>query len=235
VPFSGRREVAVGLGVYAVYLAVRRAVYHDAGRARAARNAERIVALERRVGLHFEPAVQRACVERRRLLVGLNTGYITLNIVLTVGSLIRLYHRRHPDFHRFRRAAALATLGAQPAFLFFPTAPPRTLDGFTDTVRELMGLDLDDGLVSHLYDPIAAMPSIHCAYAVVTAAAIAEPSENSVVRAAARAYPPAVVATVLATANHYVLDTVAGVALGLLSLRVSRRIERSVSPAVPRR
>jgi hypothetical protein len=182
------------------------------------------VALEERLSLHVEPHVQHACLGRRRLLHCLNVGYVTLNVVLTVGSLMRLYHSRHPDFHRLRRAAALATLGAQPAFLLFPTAPPRTLDGFTDTVREHSGLDLDNGLVSHLYDPIAAMPSIHCAYAVVTAAAVGETSRRRLVRAFARAYPPAVFATVLATANHYVLDGIAGGALGLAALRAARRL-----------
>lgn len=221
--FSGRREVAIGLGVYGVYLAVRQAVYHDRGRERAARNAGRIVALERRLRIHVEPAVQRMCLDRTRLVACLNGGYITLNVVLTVGSLLRLYRMRHPDFHRLRRAAALATLGAQPSFLLFPTAPPRTLDGFTDTVRELGGIDLDDGIVSRLYDPIAAMPSIHCAYAVVTSAALAAATSSRAVRAAATAYPPAVAGTVVATANHYVLDTVAGVALAALSLRAARR------------
>lgn len=221
--FSGRREVVVGFGVYGVYLAVRQAVYNDRGRARATRNAEQLVALERRLRLHVEPAVQRAVVNRRKLIVGLNAGYVSLNILLTVGSLMRLYFKRHPDFHRLRRAAALATLGAQPAFLLFPTAPPRTLDGFTDTIQEVAGLDLDSGLVSRLYDPIAAMPSIHCAYAVVTSAAIADPSSSRAVKTLARLYPPAVVATVLATANHYVLDTAAGSALGVLSLRLARR------------
>jgi membrane-associated phospholipid phosphatase len=221
--FSGRREVVIGLGVYGIYLAVRQAVYNERGRARAARNAERLVELERRLRVDVEPAVQRACVDRRRLITGLNAGYMSLNILLTVGSLMRLYFRRHPDFHRFRRAAALATLGAQPAFLFFPTAPPRTLDGFTDTIRELAGFDLDSGFVSRLYDPVAAMPSIHCAYAVVTSAAVAETSSSRVVKTAARLYPPAVAATVLATANHYVLDTVAGSALGLLSVKLAGR------------
>ncbi len=222
--WSGRREVAIGLGVYAVYLAVRQAVFNDRGRRQAARNARRIVRLEERLGLHVEPAVQRSCIERRRLLHCLNLGYVSLNVVLTVGSLMRLYFTRHPDFHRLRRAAALATLGAQPAFLLFPTAPPRTLDGFTDTIRELAGLDLDSGFVARLYDPIAAMPSIHCAYAVVTSAAVAETASHPVVRGLARVYPPAVFGTVLVTANHYVLDGIAGSALGLAALRLARRL-----------
>jgi hypothetical protein len=58
--FSPRREVAVGLGAYAVYLLVRRAVVNERGRHAALRNARRVVAAERRLGLHVEPRLQRA-------------------------------------------------------------------------------------------------------------------------------------------------------------------------------
>ena len=222
--FSGRREAAIGLGVYAVYLLASRRKRSEAGRLEAARNAERVVALERRLALHVEPRLQALLLPRRRLVAVLNVAYVTLNVGLTVGWLMRLFRRRHPDFHRLRRAAVLTTLGAQPVFVLFPCAPPRTLDGFVDTIVEVSGLDLDRGLIAQLYDPLAAMPSIHVAYAVVTAAGIAGASESPLVRAVAPAYPPLVALIVFATANHYVLDALAGAALGGLALRVSRAL-----------
>lgn len=220
--FSGRREVAIGLGMYVTYLLVRTAVVNDSGRAQARRNAERIVAVERRLRIHFEPELQRALLPRRRLVAVLNVAYAVANVGLTVGWLTRLFFRRRPEFHRLRRAAVLTTLGAQPVFLLFPTAPPRTLDHFVDTIAEVSGFDLDSGLIAKLYDPIAAMPSIHVAYAVVTATGIAETSRSPLIRRVAPAYPPLVALTVLATANHYVLDIVAGAALGLTGLRLAR-------------
>ena len=60
--FSGRREVALGLGAYAGYLVVRRMRWNDRGRARAAANARRLVRLERKLHVDFEPAVQRAAL-----------------------------------------------------------------------------------------------------------------------------------------------------------------------------
>jgi hypothetical protein len=220
--YSTRREVAIGLGVYAVYLLVRHAVVNERGRARAARNAERIVALERRLGIHVEPKLQALLLPRRRTIAALNVAYVTLNVGLTIGWLIRLFRRRHPEFNRLRRAAVLTTLGAQPVFLLFPVAPPRTLDQFVDTIEEVSGVDLDRGLIAQLYDPIAAMPSIHVAYAVVTATGIAETSGSRLARALAPAYPPLVTAIVLVTANHYVLDAVAGAALAFVGLRAAR-------------
>jgi hypothetical protein len=224
-PFSGRREVAIGLGVYGAYLLVRRLVVNEAGRTRAAANAERIVAVERRLGLHVEPELQALLLPRRRLVAVLNVAYVSLNVGLTVGWLIRLFRGRHPDFHRLRRAAALATLGAQPVFLFFPVAPPRTLDHFVDTIADVSGVDLDAGVIAKLYDPIAAMPSIHITYAVITAAGIAQTSRSPLARALAPAYPPLVALVIFATANHYVLDAIGGAALGLGALRLARMLD----------
>jgi hypothetical protein len=223
--FSVRREVAIGFGVYAAYLLVRRTKANDEARHAAGANAERIVALERRLGIHIEPDLQAALLPRRRLVAVLNVAYVTLNVGLTVGWLMRLFRRRHPEFHRLRRAAALATLGAQPAFLLFPVAPPRTLDHFVDTIADVSGVDLDSGLIAQLYDPIAAMPSIHVTYAVITAAGIVATSDSPVGRALAPGYPPLVALVVFATANHYVLDAVAGAALGFAALRFARWLD----------
>lgn len=220
--FSGRREVAFGLGVYALYLLASRRKRSEAGRRRAAANAERVVALERRLGLDVEARLQALVLPRRRLLAVLNVAYVTLNVGLTVGWLMRLFRRQHPDFHRLRRAAVLTTLGAQPIFVLFPCAPPRSLEGFVDTIADVSGIDLDSGVVAELYDPLAAMPSIHVAYAVVTAAGIGATSESAALRALAPAYPPLVALVVFVTANHYVLDAVAGATLGAVALRLAR-------------
>jgi hypothetical protein len=224
--FRGRREIAFGLATYGVYLLARRLVVGPEGRMKAARNAERIVALERRLGLHVEPAFQRVLLRQRGLCHVLNGGYVTLNVVLTVGLPMLLYARRDPNFHWLRRAVALSILGASPVFVAFPCDPPRTLDGFQDTIKDVSGLDLDTGIVAKLYNPIAAFPSIHMAFAVVTAAGIRATTDDPALRAAAAAYPPAVAFTIFATANHYVLDAVAGTALGLAAVRVSRALER---------
>jgi hypothetical protein len=219
--FSLRREVTLGLGVYALYLLVARLVLRRDGRVRARRNAERIVALEHRLRIDVEPAVQRALLRYPRLVHGLNLGYGLFNVTLTVGWLVVLYRRHDERFHRFRRACLLTHLGAQPVFLLFPTAPPRVLDGYVDTLSEVSGLDLEHPILVRFFNPVAAMPSLHVAFAVVTGAEIAERSGSVVVRTAARAYAPLVATVVAGTGNHYVLDAVAGAALGAAARRLS--------------
>lgn len=222
--FSGRREAAIGLGVYAGYLLARQVKLRTDARARGTRNARRILSLERRLRIDVEPALQRTLLPRKRLVAVLNVAYVTLNVGLTVGWLIRLFRAGDPEFHRLRRAAVLATVGAQPVFLLFPVAPPRALEGFVDTIADVSGFDLDRGLVAELYDPLAAMPSIHLAYAVVTAAGIGATAQSALVRRIAPGYPPLVALVVFATANHYVLDAVAGAALGAVALRLARQM-----------
>jgi hypothetical protein len=110
-------------------------------------------------------------------------------------------------------------------FLLYPTAPPRKLEHLVDTIADVSGVDLDTGLISKLYHPLAAMPSIHVTIAVVTASGLKATSPSAWVRRLAPAYPPVVAAIVFVTANHYVLDAVAGSALGKAALRLAQRLE----------
>jgi hypothetical protein len=113
-------------------------------------------------------------------------------------------------------------LAAQVPFLVFPTAPPRTTDGFVDTMSAASGLELDRGGVSQLFNPIAAMPSIHMAWAVISTESLRACSRRPAVRAVAALYPPAVATVVIVTANHLVVDVVAGSLLGWAGLRAAR-------------
>jgi PAP2 superfamily protein len=220
---GGRREVVLGVASYAVALAVRAVVTRPAGRRRAARNARRVAALERRLGIDVEPALQRLVLPRRRLLATLNVTYVAANIALTFGWLGLMWRRREPRYRELRTAVAGSMAVAQAAFLVFPCSPPRSLPHFVDTIFEVSGFDLDGRWVARLYNPLAAMPSLHMTWAVVTAAGIAGCGRHPAARAAAVAYPPAVAGTVLVTANHFLLDVAAGSALGAAALAAARR------------
>jgi membrane-associated phospholipid phosphatase len=218
---SGRREVALALGSYAVYLGVRAAVYRTGGRARARRNGERVLAVEERFRFAIERSVQQRFDAYPRLQQVLAAGYAGLNMTVSVGHVIWLWYRADPGFARERRAVLAVFLGALPVHLFLPTEPPRMLEGFTDTLAE-GGWNLDSPFVQRFYNPITALPSYHVAFAVVTAAALTERVRPGLPRLAARGYAPVVAFVVVSTANHYVLDVLAGAALGAASWRWSR-------------
>jgi len=219
--FSARREVTLLVAVYGLYLAVRWLVLATGGRARSRTNASRIVAIEQAAGIHVEPAIQKALLRFPRVVHGLNLGYGLFNLSFTAGWLVVLFRRRDPEYYRVRRACVLAHLAAEPVFLAFPTAPPRVLDGFVDTLSEVSGVDLEHPMLVRLYNPVAAMPSLHVTFAALTGAAIAERSDSLVVKAAAYGYAPLVALVVVGTGNHYVLDAIAGAALGFVARSVA--------------
>jgi hypothetical protein len=66
------------------------------------------------------------------------------------------------------------------------------------------------------------MPSIHMAWAVISAESLRACSSHPAVRTAAALYPPAVAGVVLVTANHLVVDVLAGSLLGWAGLRAAR-------------
>ncbi|HSC91417.1 MAG TPA: phosphatase PAP2 family protein [Gaiellaceae bacterium] len=217
--FRARREVAIGLGTYAAYLLVRRRVWTDPGRERARRNGRRLLELERRLGIAIEAAVETRALRRPRLVHALDVAYGTLNVGLTVGWLIALYRRRDGEFHRLRRRVVAAHAGALPVFLVFPVAPPRAAR-YVAPEPAPRRLDLDHPVLVRFYNPVAALPSQHLSLAVVTGSALAARAGGRVERAAARTYPAVVALVVVATGNHYVVDVLAGAALGALARHV---------------
>ena len=54
-----------------------------------------------------------------------------------------------------------------------PTAPPRFMPewGFTDSVAAFTGVDADSGSADVLFNPFAAVPSMHVAFALMLGAA----------------------------------------------------------------
>jgi hypothetical protein len=219
--FDPRREVTIGLGSYAAYLLVRRMVWNPAGRRRATVNAERVVELERAIGVDTEHAVQQATLRFPVVVRALNAGYAACNVTLSVGWLILLFRRRDPAFHHERRAALIAFAGALPFFAAFPTAPPRMLDGFVDTMAGTK-LALDHPALIRLYNPIAAMPSHHVAFACVTGVGLAARATRRTTKLGWYAYPVVVALTVISTANHFVADVAGGAALGAAARRLAR-------------
>jgi hypothetical protein len=218
---SARREIAIGLGAYGSYLVVRKLVWNDRGRERAAANARRIVEVERALRIDVEPDVQRALLRVPGLVHGLNAGYAAGNVALSVGWLLRLYFKRDSAFVTERRAAVLAFVAALPFFAVFPTAPPRTLEGFVDTLGG-EGTGLDHPLLVRLYNPIAAMPSHHVGFAMVTGIGLARRATSRGSRIGWTAYPALVAVVVIATANHFVVDVIGGAVVGAVARRVAR-------------
>lgn len=128
-------------------------------------------------------------------------------------------------YTRARTALALTTAGALVGFWLFPTAPPRLLvgGGFHDPLTTYSGwgwwgtdASVPQGAAA-LANQFAAMPSLHVAWSVGCAATLLTQVRHPLVRVAALLYPVLTAVVVLSTANHFVLDVVAGAVLWALA------------------
>lgn len=84
--------------------------------------------------------------------------------------------------------------------------------GIVDTVSRHGPLDIGSPLVERFYNPVAAMPSIHFAYALIVAAALFLLARGGAVRVVALLYAPVCLLVIVATGNHYFVDAAAGAA-----------------------
>jgi hypothetical protein len=225
---DGVAQLAVVLGAFAVYEAARFAM--EPNWAQAFTNARRIVSAEEVLGLGWEEPLQRAFLALPDVVTALNFFYFVGHFVFTGIFFFWLYHRSRDGFRSFRDGFLAATAISVVIHWLYPTAPPRLAEeGIADTLLVLSGIDIGSPGSAPFSNPVAAVPSLHAAYAIGVGIGVLRFARSPLVRAAGAIYPPLVVLTIVVTGNHYVLDAVAGMAvlgLGFLVVRWLRRRHR---------
>jgi PAP2 superfamily len=225
---AGRHSLGVeAIGVltlYGLYEATRGLIAGD--RAAAVRHAHDIASLERSLHVFVEGRVQAAAGALPGLIGALGLLYLTLHLAVT-GFYLLWLHRRRPGAFPFVRttllvASALALIG----YLAFPTAPPRDAAlGIADTISGGR-VDLDHGLISSLYNPFAAVPSMHVGYAVIVGASLVLHGGRRSLRVLGFLYPALVLFVVVATGNHFLMDAVAGASVAAVAAALARTVTR---------
>jgi PAP2 superfamily len=225
---SLRGEAAAVLALYGLYELARGLVVGDT--AEADRHANELVALERSLHLFVEGNVQRAAHAVPGLTGLLGAAYLTLHLAVTAGLLLWLHQRRPAAFPFVRTTLLLASGLALVGFLVYPTAPPRLAGvGLVDTVSGGR-VDLNHGLVSSLYNPDAAVPSMHIGYALVVGASVLRYARSHLAHLAGAIYPPFVLLVVVATGNHFFFDAVTGAITVALAAGAALLITRPSTP-----
>jgi len=183
-----------------------------------------LIERERRLGLFFEPAVHAWFDARPPLMRTLRVTYVAAHLPVALG-VLAWTRRAHPNaFPQARNTFAATQTLAAIGYVIAPTAPPRMVAGLGYDDRPGPG---DQGLGRMVQSPYAAMPSAHTAFAVIAAGTVWCLTRSRPVRAAALAYPPAVVVEIIATGDHIWLDVVGGLlvaGLGFASARATRRV-----------
>lgn len=190
-------------------------------------HAQSILSLEQTLGIAPEHSLDRWLAAHQTLGLALSDYYDNAHFVVTLGLLGWLWWRRADIYRPLRTALVLANVIAFAVFWRYPVAPPRMLHGFTDVVASTgaIGSWHTGSLASHANE-LAAMPSLHIAWAVWCTVVIWQLSRRVLVRAAGVIYPLMTAFAVLATGNHFVLDIAGGVAVIALALLISRAVYR---------
>src|SRR3954469_3362333 len=168
--------------------------------------------LERSLHVFVEPSVQAWTSGSTFLIDTTSWLYINAQTSITVGSLAFLYLFHNRSFYFVRNMFMVAMGIALVGYTLYPTAPPRFLPewGFFDAVSNFTGVSHDDVTVNAVFNPYAAVPSMHVCFAFM----IGWPLSRLVRHRAARifwlAYPLLVTFVIVATANHFIADAFLG-------------------------
>lgn len=146
-----------------------------------------------------------------------------------------VYVRHRSRFAILRNALILCSIIALVGYFAYPVAPPRLTTGlifggrpfqFHDTMPYPQNAILINGRPLG-FNPYAAMPSLHIAWATICAGTVFLLSRPTAVRILALLYPVVMSLAIVVTANHYILDAVGGVITAViaaaLALALSRR------------
>ena len=210
-------QIGMWFAAYYLYRLVRGVV--DGQVATSFAHARGIVDFERSIGLFFEPGLQRLSFDHFHWLIDVaNVCYVNMHLFGTTTFLIWLYFARNEAFYFVRNMFMVAMGLALIGYVVFPTAPPRFLPewGFTDTVTNMVGSE-PANTANVLYNPYAAMPSMHVAFALMVGFSGAKLVKYRVLQWAFRGYPFWVALVTMLTANHFWMDAAFGAVAAALA------------------
>jgi hypothetical protein len=206
------RQVSLFAAAYFAYRLVRGLVEGDANAAFA--HARDLISLERTLHLFVEPSIQAWASGSHVVMVLSSWLYVNAQTSVTIGALLYLYLRHNRSFYFVRNMFMIAMAIALVGYTVFPTAPPRFMPewGFIDSVSDLTGVHVShaSAAASALFNPYAAVPSMHVAFALMIGWPLARLARSSAVRVLWLVYPFLMTFVIVVTANHFIFDALLG-------------------------
>ena len=228
-PLDAARQVLLFAAGYYAYSLVR-GFADDPGAAQTAfNNARAVIDAEQALRVFVEPQVQAWAMGSGALIDGLSWLYVNAQTSIVLGALAFIYLKRNDSFYFVRNMMLVAMALALVGYVLFPTAPPRFFPewGFFDSVSDFAGVEPDSTTVDALFNPYAAIPSMHVAFALMIGGSLAKLVHHRVLRLLWWAYPVLVTFVIVATANHFLMDAVLGAAAAGVSALAARELARA--------
>lgn len=207
------RELAAVAVAALVYYLVRGAVSDRA--TEAVQRARDILELERTLRIDWETAIHEAILGSNLLIDLANGIYFWGHMPLLIVLAVWLWRWQRDTWRLFRNALLVSAAIGMIAYFLFPTAPPRLMPelGYIDTLAVRAAPAYQAQEVGLFVNPYAALPSLHVGWALLAGLAVWRTSRHPLIRVFALAIPLSQAWAVVATANHWTLDAVAGIAV----------------------
>jgi hypothetical protein len=174
-------------------------------------HSRRIVSFERDLGIFVETRLQHLIIGHPALVDLVNWIYIWAHWPVILGWIVWMWTRHRGAYPVYRNAFLISGAAGMVVFALYPVAPPRLLPdlGLVDTVtlRSHAYRVLQPPSLANLY---ASMPSLHFGWNLLVGIAIARNARTRPGRLLGVVLPIAMFSAIILTANHFLVDGVAG-------------------------
>jgi membrane-associated phospholipid phosphatase len=216
------RQVVVLVGVDLAYTFVRGIA--DGKEAVAMHHGQQVIDFERSTGTFFEPSLQAFFLPAHAVIDVANQIYLNAQFSIALGFLVWLYLFRNESYYFVRNMFVVSMGIALVGYTLFPTAPPRMFPecGFVDTINDFSGVNHNSAIAKIFINPYAAVPSMHCAFAMMIGATGVMVCRNWWSKAWWGFWPLLVCWVTIVTANHYWVDAALGWLVALSAFAIAQ-------------
>ena len=194
-------------------------------------NARKIIDLEFTLNFHWEPILQSWLLDHHpSVIVFFNWAYTLGFFPVLIPAAVVLFLFRYKTYVFFRNVFLISYLITWTLYLTFPTAPPRmmTEHGFIDTIETMGPAIYNSKEALSYYNEFSAMPSMHFGWSLLFGMVFLR-SGFWPLRIFGVVYPALSLAAIVVTANHYILDAMAGGAIIMASFGIYSLLQSSAA------
>jgi len=187
-----------------------------------------ILEWEESVGIAIEKEAQDLIAGSEMLVTLSNWVYIWFHWPVIIATLVWLHRNHRVKYLLLRNAMFISGAIGMVIFAIYPVAPPRLTEaGFVDTVTDL-STSYRVLQPPALVNKYAAVPSLHVGWNLLVGIVVLTVATHKIPRIFAALSPIAMIIAVVLTANHYVIDAVAGIIVAMIGLAFAHKIPTSV-------
>ena len=212
-------------------------------------HARDVIDLQRSLGFFWEDDLNDWVTGREFWAQSMNVIYFYLHFPLIIAFGIWLYYYRRGQYTFVRDSFLASGAIALVVYWLYPVAPPRELPelasqfdpnapgyilGFFDTMEAYLGYAYDTQSTRTFVNPYAAMPSLHFGWDLLLGIAVINAFRRTpLIWLAALigvALPVLQIFSITMTANHYLIDAVAGGIVAIAGLGLAYALKRRAYP-----